>query len=546
MPIVCKFDMMRRRSCLFLSIVAVNIVCEAKTGLAFAPVIIRKTLRPAMKMYSQFNGNQEQATAAVVGYVSDEERPTLEQALLTAGFIVDSQSADNHHEYAFSRATGMLKLQSKPTSLPTGGAPPQWIPLVKNMENILVANGWSFLDPDENEDMSAFNIDAANLEGQYKPCWGISSETIDTWSKLGFSLQRLSANEVESEARHTTDWTRQVLLEGATDPPYVKQTHNGHSFAGSVQNLTPGIFVCVVGGLPLFTTQHLSPSTASSGWLSFSQPVSDDHIQLIHPDANSPDQRVEVVCAKSGCHLGHYFGKGNGYCINASVLNFVQATGMSSTDLKILSPQSWFALEESTLLHATLKRLTRTEHVVLGAGCFWHVEFALRRVPGVVSTQVGYAGGSTPQPTYEQVCASHTGYAEVVQVEFDPKVLEPRMLFDSFLALHDPTKVRAHGKHAQGIGQYRSCIFVSNDDLKASANAALDDCRLQLNKELSTELCDATNFWPAEERHQRHDERRNPTVDRSTLPVTEWLKVYGKRSQTILGSAATLSSLTGM
>lgn len=156
---------------------------------------------------------------------------------------------------------------------------------------------------------------------------------------------------------------------------YVKQTHNDHSFAGSVQNLTPGVFVCVVGGLPLFTTQHLSPSTASSGWLSFSQPVSDDHIQLIHPDANSPDQRVEVVCAKSRCHLGHYFGKGNGYCsINASVLNFVEATDMVPTDVKILSPQSWLALEESTLLHATLKRLMaqgvwKTKPDNLGIGC---------------------------------------------------------------------------------------------------------------------------------------------------------------------------------
>lgn len=525
----------------------VHIVSKVKTGLALTPISIGKSSRPATKVCSQLNGNQEvKPIATLVGYVSDEDRPTLEQALTAAGFIVDGQPADNHHEYTFSRATGMLKLQSKKAkSLPEQEAP-QWIPLVKNMENILVANGWSFLDPDENEDMSAFNIDAANLEGQYKPRWGTSSEKVDTWSQLGFSLKPLSADEVESEARHTTEWTRQVLLEGATDPPYVKETHNGHSFAGSVQNLVPGVFVCVAGGLPLFTTQYLSPSTASSGWLSFSQPVSDDHIQLIYPDANSPDQRVEVVCAKSGCHLGHYFGKGNGYCINASVLNFVEATGSSSMDVKILSPQSWVALEESTLLHATLKRLTRTSHVLLGAGCFWHVEFALRRIPGVVSTQVGYAGGSTPQPTYEQVCASDTGHAEVVHVEFDPAVLESRILFDSFLALHDPTKVRAHGKHAQGIGQYRSCIFVSDDDMKAAANAALEDCRLQLNKELSTDLHAATHFWPAEERHQRHDERRDPSVDRSTLPVTEWLKEYGKRSQTILGSAATLSSLTGM
>lgn len=470
----------------------------------------------------------------------------------------------------------MLKLESDPT-LPSlqaddtqRNAPPQWIPLVKNMENILVANGWSFLDPDENEDMSSYNVDAANLEGQYKPSWGtgtgMEQEVVATISKLGFLLDRMSANEVRREALHAlnNDLTRRVLLEGATDPPHVKDTHNGFTFAGSVQHLTPGLFLCALGGLALFTTQYLSPSTATSGWLSFSQPVSEDHIQLIHPEPNAVDQRIEVICSKSGCHLGHYFGTGNGYCINASVLNFVPAT-CTSTTVKVASPHSWLALAESSMLHSMYRELTRTETILLGAGCFWHVEFALRRLPGVVTTTVGFAGGdstmssssSSPSPpTYEQVCSTETGHAEVVQIEFDPNVLEPRILFDCFLALHDPTKVRAHGKHAQGVGQYRSCIFIietnnnSESTLVAAAHYAWEACREQLQKELSTEIVvvrGGTPFWPAEERHQRNLERQNPASDKSTLPsVREWLKVYGKRSPTIVGSAATLSSLTSM
>lgn len=530
--------------------------------------------------------NKSNPVASLVGHVPEYERRSLEQALTAAGFDVhpDYQQGlpvdggDPCYEYSFSRATGMLKLESTPTvpssqanrSTSTGNAsqnsPPQWIPLVKNMENILVANGWSFLDPDENEDMSAYNVDAANLEGQYKPSWGTvtEQEVVPRISKVGYSLQRMTTDEIQMEVLHSlnNDLTRRVLLEGATDPPHVKDTHNGYSFAGSVQNLMPGVFLCAIGGLPLFTTQHLSPSTATSGWLSFSQPVSEDHIQLIHPDINAADQRIEVICAKSGCHLGHYFGKANGYCINASVLNFIPSAGHSSTNFKIEPPHSWLALEELPLVHSTFKKLTRTETILLGAGCFWHVEFALRRLPGVVSTKVGFAGGCTGSstsspPTYEQVCATETGHAEVVQVEFDPTALEPRILFDCFLALHDPTKVRAHGKHAQGTGQYRSCIFIgtdndSNDDtLAVAAYAALEACREQLQKELSTEVAVVLpaklSFWPAEERHQQHEERRNPASDKSTLPsVREWLKLYGKRSPTIVGSAATLNSLTSM
>jgi len=523
------------RSFVSLTVLAVLLVCKANIVLSFVPLSVNKAFRPTTKLQSQQNGNNP--SASLVGYIPEDERSTFEQALVAAGFVLNDQPIDNHHEYSFSRATGMLKLHSQ--TAPSSQAPPKWITLVQTEEKVLIANGWSFLDPDENEDPSEFATQ--NSEGQYQPKWGIIDDVVHHWSKLGFSLQRLSADEVQTETRATSDLTRQVLLEGATDPPHVKKTHNGYSFVGSVQDLAPGIFVCVVGGLPLFTTQYLSPSTASSGWLSFSQPVSDDHIQLIHPDTDSPDQRIEVVCAKTGCHLGHYFGKGNGYCINASVLNFVPATSIS-IDVKILRPQSWLSLEESVLLHSTLKQLTHKETVLLGAGCFWHVEFALRRLPGVVSTLVGYAGGSTSHPTYEQVCNKDTGHAEVVQVEFDPTVLEPRILFDSFLAIHDATIARAHGRYAQ----YRSCIFTGDDEMMSIAQAALDDCRLQVKKELSTEIEVMSECWPAEERHQLHDERVNPDRDRITLSVTEWLKEHGKRSRTVSGSATTLNSLTGM
>jgi methionine-S-sulfoxide reductase len=488
-----------------------------------------------------------------VGFVAQDERPRLEQTLKSVGFrIIDplvstTEASGQPIKYSFSKATGMLQLIPDPSSRKYGAnEPPRWIPLVKNMENILVANGWSFLDPDENDPASAFDIDAANLEGQYQPKWGASSqmqEVDQPLSDLGFSLQQLSRDQImEASQALRSDLTRLVLLEGATDPPNVKKTHNEFDFSGSVRDVPTGVFVCAIGGLPLFTTRELSPTTASSGWLSFSEPVSKEHVQLIHPQIDAQDQRIEVVCAKTGCHLGHYFGRGNGYCINAAALDFLPAD--SANPGKFQPPMSWFAMEEqSPFLHGVLQKLTTKNTLVFGAGCFWHVEYALRRLPGAVSTQVGYAGGNHLHPTYEQVCQGDSGHAEVVRVEFDPTILDPRILTDCFLTMHDPTKVRAHGKHAQGIGQYRSCVFAFSDEVLSIAALSLDGCKNQLNKELSTEIRQIEMFWPAEERHQRHEEQRRPAIDVSTLSVNHWLHLYGRRKETVWGSGETLNEL---
>jgi methionine-S-sulfoxide reductase len=514
----------------------------------------------------------EYPAATLVGFLGEpsEQQDHLE-ALQSVGYKTVTLKSDgnvNSHQYTFARATGMLKLVNTPEKpfgdklVPASFEAPRWVQVVRGFENILVQNGWSFLDPDENEKISAFNIDAANLEGLYKPKWGEAScdqDDLGSISSLGFSLRRMTPEEILQQANDLKELTRQVLLEGNTDPYDSKQTHNGYSFRGSVrqEDIEQGIFVCAVGNLPLFSTQDLTMSTVRSGWLSFLRPVSDDHVNLVHPEEGAPDQRIEVVCAKSGCHLGHYFGKGNGYCINASAMNLIPSKRKYLDEIPDVSPVvSWQTLNDNLdlpvgrLISEVLSSTTDTETIVFGAGCFWHIEYAFRRLPGVMDTQVGYAGGTTTAPTYEDVCKSETGHAEVVRVTFDRNVLDPRILIDCFLSLHDPTKVRAHGKHAEGTGQYRSCAFVITAEMQSLLDSALHECREQLNKDLCTDVRKMDPrldnwFWPAEDRHQRHDEKRaGKNAKLETLSVVEWLKEYGKRRDTVWGSSQTLNAMS--
>lgn len=504
--------------------------------------------------------------ASLAGHIPDDQRQELEQVLASAGYkrvLQRDELVDDDHvfRYQYIKASGMLKL----TADPSGGSAevPRYIAVQRGMENVLVANGWSFLDPDESEPISAFDVDAANREGQYKPRWGVGGESGDEsvpiLSSLGYSLQRPSYDSIveASEGAGVTPQAKKVLLGGGTDPSYVKLTNNGFDFsAGALQSNTfpDGIFVCAIGSLPLFTTADLKPPVllASDGWLSFRQPVSDDHIKLIYPDKLDLDQRIEVVDAKTGCHLGHYFGKRDGYCINASALNFVplgNAVGNSKETDHEIGPFSWRSFlgdapEKSPsreILSNVVTSKVEKEEIILGAGCFWHVEFALRRLPGVIETETGYAGGQTLHPTYKDLCSGGTGHAEVVRVCFDPAICDANKLIDCWLAMHDPTMVRAHGKRAIKTGQYRSCAFALSEHMLSTLNDVVNACREQLEKEISSEikLLARNDFWAAEDRHQRHDERRKGG-DLSTLSFEQWLLRYGRRSASILGSSETI------
>ena len=147
------------------------------------------------------------------------------------------------------------------------------------------------------------------------------------------------------------------------------------------------------------------------------------------------------------------------------------------------------------------------EQATLAAGCFWGVEAELRAVPGVVETQVGYTGGTTDHPTYEQVCSGRTGHAEAVWLRFDPARVSYEKLLDVFWKLHDPTTMNRQGPDVGS--QYRSAIFFHNDAQHAAAEASRDRLAASgtYRRPIVTQIVPAVTFYPAEEYHQRYLEK---------------------------------------
>ncbi len=142
-----------------------------------------------------------------------------------------------------------------------------------------------------------------------------------------------------------------------------------------------------------------------------------------------------------------------------------------------------------------------------GAGCFWGVEEAFRKIKGVISTRVGYAGGTFENPAYEDVCSGKTGHAEAVEVEYDPAVVSYGELLEVFWKIHDPTSVNRQGPD---IGaQYRSVIFCHDLEQEAEARASKEKLERShvYGKPVVTEITPASRFYEAEEYHQRYLEK---------------------------------------
>ncbi|MCE5298955.1 MAG: peptide-methionine (S)-S-oxide reductase MsrA [Methanoregulaceae archaeon] len=153
--------------------------------------------------------------------------------------------------------------------------------------------------------------------------------------------------------------------------------------------------------------------------------------------------------------------------------------------------------------------MSREEKATFAAGCFWGVEAAFRQVKGVIATRVGYTGGRTEHPTYEEVCSGRTGHAEAVEVIFDAGIVSYRELLDLFWSIHDPTQLNRQGPD-YGTN-YRSAIFYHSDEQKTLAEGSrkkLGESGRYGRRQIVTEIVPATPFHAAEDYHQQFYEKQ--------------------------------------
>ncbi len=155
------------------------------------------------------------------------------------------------------------------------------------------------------------------------------------------------------------------------------------------------------------------------------------------------------------------------------------------------------------------------ERATFAAGCFWGVEASFREIEGVVSTKVGYTGGTTADPTYEQVCSDSTGHAEAVEVWFDPALVSYDQLLSVFWSIHDPTTPNRQGWDLGS--QYRSAIFFDDADQERLATASRDSHQTGRSRQIVTQIVPASPFSDAEDYHQRYFEKHGGAACAATI-----------------------------
>jgi peptide methionine sulfoxide reductase msrA/msrB len=299
----------------------------------------------------------------------------------------------------------------------------------------------------------------------------------------------------------------QVTQKDATEPPFRNQFWDNHE---------AGLYVDVVSGEPLFLS--LDKFDSGTGWPSFSRPVESASV-LEKTDIAHGMRRTEVRSVVADSHLGHVFKDGPRvtglrYCINSASLAFVPVSELAARGYGEFLPRfqadagKVVANPEGNVCATPAEGSapgceTTLATVVVAGGCFWGMQELIRAIPGVLETEVGYAGGPSAKPTYEQVRTGRTGHAEAVRIVFDEQELAFEELLEKwFFKMHDPTTQDRQGND-HGT-QYRSAIFYTTPAQKAAAERVIQRVTEsgKWKAPLVTEVLAAGEFTPAEDYHQ--------------------------------------------
>jgi peptide methionine sulfoxide reductase msrA/msrB len=293
-------------------------------------------------------------------------------------------------------------------------------------------------------------------------------------SVLGSDKSNSKENENGTMYNELTPEEEYVIINKGTEAPFSGDLLNNHD---------EGVYVCRQCGAALYRSEDKFDSHC--GWPSF-----DDEIPgAIEKTSDADGIRTEITCANCGGHLGHVFygeqltDKNTRHCVNSISMDFILI-------------DEYRAMRENPE--------TGIQKAIFASGCFWGVEYHFNRADGVISTTVGYTGGSFEDPTYRQVCNGITGHAEAVEVTYDAGVTSYEDLLKLFFETHDFTQTNGQGPD---IGaQYRSEIFYLSDWQKTIAEKLIGELS-DKGYNVATHVTLAGTFWSAEDYHQDYYEK---------------------------------------